>query len=102
MPYGLVAIPEMMGSMNIEGGLMKTWLISLPLLCAVNVAMAQDVEKEKAAAPAEAVAAPEKSQGEDRTAVRKTKQRQGGDLRHCLALKTNKEIIRCTEKKRRK
>jgi hypothetical protein len=81
---------------------MKTWLISLPLLCAVNVAMAQDVEREKAAAPAEAVAAPEKAQAGDRTVVPKTKQRQGGDLRHCLALKTNKEIIRCTEKKPRK
>ena len=81
---------------------MKTWFISLPLLCAVNVAMAQDVENEKAAAPAEAVAAPEKAQAENQTVVRKTKQRQGGDLRHCLVLKTNKEIIRCTEKKRRK
>lgn len=87
---------------------MKTWLITLPLLFAVNVAMAQGVEKEGAAAQPEAVAAPERAQTEAQTraatqtsATSRTK-RQGGDMRHCLNRKGNKEIIRCTEQKRRK
>ena len=87
---------------------MKTWFITLPLLCAVSVAMAQGVEKEGAADQPAAVAAPteaqvrEKAQAQDRAARPKAKPRQGGDVRHCLDLKTRTEIIRCSETRRKK
>ena len=101
---------------------MKTWFITLPLLCAVSVAMAQGVEKEGAADQPAAVAAPTeaqvlekaqaqeemavqaqvKAQAQDRAAKLKAKRRQGGDVRHCLDLKTRTEIIRCSETRRKK
>ena len=107
---------------------MKTWFITLPLLCAVSVAMAQGVEKEGAADQPAAVAAPteaqvlekaqaqeeaqvqeemavqaqDKAQAQDRAAKLKAKRRQGGDVRHCLDLKTRTEIIRCSETRRKK
>ena len=101
---------------------MKTWFITLPLLCAVSVAMAQGVEKEGAADQPAAVAAPTeaqvlekaqvqeemavqaqvKAQAQDRAARPKAKPRQGGDVRHCLDLKTRTEIIRCSETRRKK
>ena len=101
---------------------MKTWFITLPLLCAVSVAMAQGVEKEGAADQPAAVAAPTeaqvlekaqaqeemavqaqvKAQAQDRAAKPKAKRRQGGDVRHCLDLKTRTEIIRCSETRRKK
>ena len=126
---------------------MKTWIITLPLLFAVGVAMAQGVDKEGADQPA-AVAAPteaqvlEKAQAQEEAQAReemavqaqdkaqvdkaqadkahaqaqnkaqaqnraakpkpKAKQRQGGDVRHCLNLKTRTEIIRCSEAPRKK
>jgi|GEM_PF-6632735 len=86
---------------------MKTWLMMLPLLCAVNVAMAQDAGTGGPAAQPEPVKTQEMAQTQEKTqtqekATTTRTKRQGGDMRHCLARKTNKEIIRCTEKKRRK
>ncbi len=86
---------------------MKTWLMMLPLVCAANVAMAQGAETGGPAAQPEPVKTQEMVQTQEKAQVRekatttRTK-RQGGDMRHCLARKTNKEIIRCTEKQRRK
>lgn len=93
---------------------MKTWIFTLPLVCAVGVAMAQGVEQEgtaPAAAPAEAAAAPAaepaaapvkakapaKAKTRGRTAKRGPKTLPKGDLRQCLDLKGDAEIIRCSE-----
>src|SRR5512139_1766305 len=134
---------------------MKKWIMTLPFLCAVGVAMAQGVEKEEAAAQPETVAVPAKPAATpaERAAARsqsaatpdepvatpatpaatpdkaqapakaktpakaqapakaKSKTRIGkhspkslpkGDMRHCLDLKTQAEIIRCSETQRKK
>jgi hypothetical protein len=70
---------------------MKTWLISLPLVCVVGIAMADAVEMEGSAnQPPTAT---------ERNQIAKPKHPPRGDLRHCLDLKTNQAIIRCAEKK---
>jgi hypothetical protein len=80
---------------------MKTWFIALTLLCAVGVAMANEVETEPAADQMATVAAPGKAQVHDRIYKHKSKGLPRGDLRHCLDLKTSKEIIRCSETRRK-
>ena len=105
---------------------MKTWLITLPLLCAAGVAMAQGAEKEGAAdrpaavaAPAEPAAAapvqasatpeakapvkaPAKARPKHRTGKRVHKTLPTGDMRYCLDRKSDAEIIRCSETRRKK
>jgi len=71
---------------------MKTWLISLPLVCVLGIAMAEDVDK--AGTANEAVADSAQKAG--------PKHPPRGDLRHCLDLKTNEAIIRCSEQKPKK
>jgi hypothetical protein len=73
---------------------MKTWLISLPLMCVVGVAMADGVEMDGTANPSAAPPA--------RQQTAKPKHPPRGDLRYCLDLKTNEAIIRCAEKRPRK
>ncbi len=73
---------------------MKTWFISLPLVCMVGIAFAEGGEMDSAAGQAAPAAA--------KTQMAKPKHPPRGDLRYCLALKTNEAIIRCTEKKHRK
>lgn len=105
--------------------MMKTWLIMLPLLCAAGVAMAQGAEKagaadqpaavaapaESAAAPAQAVAtpaakapvkAPAKARPKHRMGKRAHKALPTGDVRYCLDRKSDAEIIRCSETRRKK
>ena len=77
---------------------MKAWFITLPLLCAVGVAMADSMEKEGAAGQIESAAAP----AHYRMANHRTKRLPTGDMRHCLDLKTNAEIIRCSETRRKR
>jgi hypothetical protein len=82
---------------------MKIGLISLSLLCATSLAMAQGVEQQ-AAEPA-TTQTKEQTQAQSQMkgqATRKERSRQGGDIRQCLDRKTNKEIHRCAEKQRRK
>lgn len=82
---------------------MKIGLISLSLLCATSLAMAQGVEQ-KAAEPA-TTQTEEQTQAQSQMkeqATRKARPSQGGDIRQCLDRKTNKEIHRCAEKQRRK
>lgn len=73
---------------------MKTWFISLPLVCGVGVAMAEGVETDGTAS--QTAASPAQKQ------TIKPKHPARGDLRHCLDLKTNEAIIRCAEKKPKK
>lgn len=91
---------------------MKTWFITLPLMCAVSVALAQGVEKGAAAEPTPTVAAPDKARApakaqapgkaQNRMARHKGKSMPKGDMRQCLDLKSSKEIIRCSETKPKK
>ena len=73
--------------------------IVLPLLCAVGVAMADDMGKAAAAAQPEAAAAPA---APGRMAGHVARRLPGGDIRHCLDQETNAAIIRCSETRRRK
>jgi hypothetical protein len=103
---------------------MKSWIITLPFLCATGVAMAQGFEMDGDAgrprtAPAEPVVVPAEIATPDEAAVApaakapakaksKSRAKRGpktlptGDIRHCLDLKTDAQIIRCSEDRRRK
>ncbi|HYP68673.1 MAG TPA: hypothetical protein VEP67_10555 [Thiobacillaceae bacterium] len=84
---------------------MKTWIFTLPLLCAVNLALAAEV---KTAPPDQAasVSAPVKIGGHrmHKRTVRKFRavKLPRGDLRYCLERKGNKAIIRCSETRRKR
>ena len=82
--------------------MIKTWFVALPLLCAVNVAMADSVAPEGPADKRVSTAAPAKSAPHYRSAHKRIKRLPSGDIRHCLDLKTNADIIRCSEIHRRK
>jgi hypothetical protein len=73
---------------------MNTWFIALPLWCAVGFAMAEGVEMDGAANQTPTATA--------QSQMTKPKHPPRGDLRYCLDLKTNKAIIRCSEKKPKK
>lgn len=75
----------------------KIGLMTLPLLCAANFALAQDVMPPAAAAPVDTAEAPAMAQASAQMAPRKPMQRQGRDMRRCLKLKANEAIIRCAE-----
>jgi hypothetical protein len=94
---------DRMDSSNVQGEFMKIGLISLSLLCATSLAMAQGAEQQAAepAATQTQEQAQTRSQAKDQ-ATRKERPRQGGDIRQCLDRKSNKEIHRCAEKQRRK
>lgn len=74
---------------------MKIGLMALPLLCAVNLALAQDATP--TAAPADTAETPATAQAPAQMAPGKMLRRQGRDMRRCLKLKTNEAIIRCAE-----
>lgn len=76
---------------------MKSWLITLPLLFAANLALAADPAPAPPAGPtkpaAQAQAAPKhKMRHHPRSLPH-------GDLRRCLDQKANKDVIRCSEKR---
>jgi len=76
----------------------KIGLMALPLLCAANLALAQDATPAAAAAPVDDTAeAPAMVQASAQMAPSKPVRRQGRDMRRCLKLKTNEAIIRCAE-----
>lgn len=79
---------------------MKTGFILLPLLCAASVAMADGVDRESAADPSTPTVAPAKAQ--DRAARHRSTRLPLGDMRHCLDMKTNAAIIRCSESRRKR
>ena len=81
---------------------MKIGLISLSLLCATSLAMAQGVEQQAAEQATTQTKKQTQAQSQMKEqATRKARPRQGGDIRQCLDRKTNKEIHRCAEKQRR-
>jgi hypothetical protein len=84
---------------------MKIQFIALPLLLAAAAAMADGVDRETEAAYSEA-GGPDKAQiaqaQERRMARQKVKRLPRGDLRYCLNLRTNAEIIRCAETGRKR
>ncbi len=80
---------------------MKIWLITLPLLFSVGGAMAGDISSE-APAEKEAMAAPGAGPVPERMARHGARRLPGGDIRHCLDLKTNAAIIRCSETRRKR
>jgi hypothetical protein len=81
---------------------MKTWLMTLPLVCAVGVAMADDMGKEGNGEEMKSAAAPGMAPAHYRMAHHRTKRLPSGDLRHCLDLQTNAAIIRCSETRRKR
>ena len=86
---------------------MKTWIFTLPLLCAVNFALAADMGAAPAADKMESAAAPVKAAHHHRMHRRTVRKFRAvnlprGDLRYCLDRKTNKAIIRCSEKRRKR
>jgi len=85
----------------IQGDRMKIGLLMLPFVCAAAVAMAAD-EREPVMAPEPSGAAPGMSPPHYRMINSKKKILPGGDLRQCLELKTSREIIRCSEMRRKK
>ncbi len=74
---------------------MKIGLMTLPLLCAANLALAQDATP--TAAPTDTAETQAMAQAPAQMAPAKTLRRQGSDMRRCLKLKTNEAIIRCAE-----
>ena len=85
---------------------MKTWLITLPILCAATLAMADEIppeptEAQPQAAMTQETAKPAKPMRHTRHTHRVTRLPRG-DLRHCLDLTDNEDIIRCAETGRKK
>ena len=82
---------------------MKTWLITLPLVFAVGVALADDSAMAPPSPQPEAATAPETSKPvrSARRTWHKPKRLPRGDLRHCLELKGREAIIRCAESRRK-
>lgn len=80
---------------------MKTWLITLPLFCAVGVALADGSAMAPPSPKPEAAMAPAKMAPANVAPTRgkwhKPKRLPRGDLRHCLELEDNMAIIRCAE-----
>jgi len=75
----------------------KAGLMTLSLLCAAGVAMAQENRQPEAHSASEPVAAQEQLQVQERVEARKAVRRQGADMRRCLELKDSRAIIRCAE-----
>lgn len=77
---------------------MRTCLIALSLVGAAGVAMADGMENEATADQTTTATAPSKAPAH----YRGSKRLPGGDIRHCLDLKTSAAIIRCSETQRKK
>jgi hypothetical protein len=80
----------------------KIGIMALPLLCAAGFAMADGMETEGTAAQMEPAAVSAKAPAHYRMARHGVMRLPRGDIRQCLDLKTNAEIIRCSETRRRK
>ena len=83
---------------------MKTWLTTLPFLFAAGIATAADKTPAPAPQPEAAMAKEAAAPAEPAKPMRHTriKRLPRGDLRHCLDLKENEAIIRCSETGRKK
>ncbi len=76
---------------------MKIGLMTLPLLCAANLALAQDATPVAPPTDTAEAQATAQATAPAQMAPSKTQRRQGSDMRRCLKLKTNEAIIRCAE-----
>lgn len=89
---------------------MKPWIMTLPFVCVASVAMAQGVDDGASGAGATQalqLASASRAQAPAvskplRTAARRSGERGArslprGDVRHCLDLKTQVGVIRCSE-----
>ena len=81
---------------------MKIGFMMLPLLCAASVAMADGMDNAGAEGKVDATAASTRPPAHDRMVNRAPKRLPSDDIRHCLDLKSNAEIIRCSEMRRKK
>lgn len=81
---------------------MKTWFITLPLLCAVGFAYADSMSGSPVAGEAQIAPVQMKAQAKPKVHKHRMKRLPHGDLRYCLDLSSNTEIIRCAEKTRRR
>lgn len=82
-----------------RGNLMKVWLMMLPLVCAASVSMADGIERDTAD---QAAATAEKAPASPSASRQRGRSLPHGDMRHCLDLKSSKDIIRCSESRRKK
>lgn len=87
---------------------MKTWIFTLPLLCAAHFALAADTTPAPAADQTRSAAAPAPAKTGAPHRMHKRSMRRlhhvnlpHGDLRYCLERKTNAAIIRCAETRRK-
>lgn len=80
----------------------KIGFIALPLLFVVGFAMADRIEKEGTADQMQSATAPANAPAHFRMARHGMKRLPSGDMRHCLGMKTNAEIIRCSETRRKR
>jgi hypothetical protein len=86
---------------------MKTWLITLPLLFFVSLAMADDSAQGQPQAQTETAKVPAKAKAKAKSThsmrhKAKSNRLPRGDLRHCLELKGKEAIIHCAETDRKK
>ena len=98
---GFICASGAFGRNYIQGDRMKIGLLMLPFVCAATVAMAAG-EGEPVMASEPSGAAPGVSPAHYRMINSKKNDLPSGDLRQCLELKTSKEIIRCSETRRKK
>lgn len=81
---------------------MRVCLIVLPAVFAASVTLADEVPSGPDPGDAESAAAGVATQAKQRAHTRRAKRLPHGDLRYCLELKSNEEIIRCAETPRRR
>lgn len=79
----------------------RTWFTTLTLLCAAAFVQADGMPSTPADTGAETASADMKAPAKSAYKA-KAKRLPRGDLRHCLEMSTNEEIIRCAETRRKR
>jgi hypothetical protein len=81
---------------------MRLCLFVLPALVAASLALADEVPSGPDPGETESAAAGVATQARQRAHTRRVKRLPHGDLRYCLDMKSNEQIIRCAETLRRR
>jgi hypothetical protein len=81
---------------------MRLCLFVLPALVAASLALADEVPSGPYPGETESAAAGVATQVKQRVHARRAKRLPHGDLRYCLDMKSNEQIIRCAETLRRR
>lgn len=81
---------------------MKTWFLTLMLLGAAGLVQADGMPGATAPAEVESSAAQARPQARRKAHGHRHRHLPSGDLRHCLELGSNEEIIRCAESPRKR